>query len=47
MLHIQLTDNQKACRVDSQLRNIFKYSSEENAIRAQYAFYDYLLDGNK
>ena len=44
MLHIQLTDNRKACRVDKYLRNIFKSSSEENSIRAQYAFYDYLLE---
>ncbi len=43
MLHIQLTDNRKACRVDNQLRNIFKGSWEEDTIRSQYAFYDYLL----
>ena len=47
MLHIQLTDNRKACRVDNQLRNIFKSSSDENIIRSQYAFYDYLLDNNR
>ena len=47
MLHIQLTDNQKACRVDNQLRNIFKSPSDENQIRSQYAFYDYLKDKNE
>lgn len=47
MLHIQLTDNRKACRVDSQLRNIFKASWDEDTIRSQYAFYDYLLAENE
>lgn len=47
MLHIQLTDNRKACRVDNLMRNVFKSISDENVIRAQYAFYDYLLDLNK
>ena len=47
MLHFQLTDNRKACRVDNCLQNIFKSSSDENIIRSQYAFYDYLLDENK
>ena len=47
MLHIQLTDNRKACRVDNQLRNIFKSGADENVIRSQYAFYDYLLENNK
>ena len=44
MLHFQLTDNRKACRVDNCLQNIFKSSSDENVIRSQYAFYDYLLE---
>lgn len=47
MLHIQLTDNRKACRVDKHLRNIFKSDAEENSIRSQYAFYDYLLENNQ
>ena len=47
MLHIQLTDNCKACRVDNSLRNVFKTSSVENRIRAQYRFYDYLLENNR
>ncbi|MBQ8594312.1 MAG: polyphosphate kinase 1 [Bacteroidaceae bacterium] len=42
MLHIQLTDNRKACRVDNHLRNIFRNTPEESSIRSQYAFYDYL-----
>jgi len=42
MLHIQLTDNRKACRVDNRLRNVFKMPSDEGNIRSQYAFYDYL-----
>ncbi len=46
MLHIQLTDNRKACRVDNQLRNIFKVSSDESPRRSQYLFYDYLQDKN-
>lgn len=43
MLHIQLTDNCKACRVDNRLQNIFKSRPEEASIRSQYYFYDYLL----
>ncbi|WP_294628982.1 RNA degradosome polyphosphate kinase [uncultured Bacteroides sp.] len=43
MLDIQLADNQKACRVDDELRNVFKKrSSGTPAIRAQYAFYKWL-----
>ncbi len=47
MLHIQLTDNCKACRVDGQLQNIFQAVPEEKSIRSQYAFYDYLQRNNK
>ena len=47
MLHIQLTDNRKACRVDNHLRNVFKSDADENSIRSQYAFYDYLLEKNR
>lgn len=47
MLHIQLTDNRKACRVDKNLQNVFKPASDENTIRSQYAFYDYLLENNE
>lgn len=46
MLHIQLTDNCKACRVDGHLQNIFQMAPEEKSIRSQYAFYDYLLRNN-
>lgn len=47
MLHIQLTDNCKACRVDNRLQNIFKSRPEEASIRSQYYFYDYLLQKEK
>lgn len=47
MLHIQLTDNRKACRVDGRLRNVFKHPDDEHSIRSQYAFYDYLSRLNK
>ena len=43
MLHIQLADNVKACRIDAHLNNIFKYPHNgEKRVRAQYDFYDYL-----
>lgn len=43
MLHIQLADNVKACRIDEHLNNIFKYPHNgEKRVRAQYDFYDYL-----
>ena len=47
MLNIQLQDNQKACWVDNNLRNIFKRNSEEAPVRSQYAFYEYLKGKNK
>lgn len=47
MLNIQLRDNQKACWVDNNLRNIFKRNSEEAPVRSQYAFYEYLKGKNK
>lgn len=47
MLHIQLTDNRKACRVDRNLHNIFKSASDELPIRSQYVFYHYLRKKNK
>lgn len=40
MLHIQLTDDRKACKVDNHLRNIFRNTPEEASIRSQYAFYE-------
>lgn len=40
MLEIQLNDNSKACWVDENLRNVFKYDDKAK-IRAQYAFYEY------
>ena len=43
MLNIQLADNQKACWVDDNLRNIFKKRTPGTpAVRAQYTFYDWL-----
>lgn len=48
MLEIQLKDNCKACFVDQHLRNVFKKRSRKQpAIRAQYAFYDYLRQKNE
>lgn len=47
MLNIQLRDNQKACRVDNNLKNIFKRNSEGAPVRSQYAFYEYLKGKNK
>lgn len=45
MLRIQLADNQKACRVDGQLRNVFKRRAVGTpAVRAQYAFYEWLCN---
>lgn len=42
MLNIQLSDNRKACFVDSQLRNVFKTDLNAPPVRAQYTFYEYL-----
>ncbi|WP_294473103.1 RNA degradosome polyphosphate kinase [uncultured Bacteroides sp.] len=43
MLHIQLTDNQKACWVDDRLKNIFKKKTPGTpSVRAQYHFYEWL-----
>lgn len=47
MLVIQLKDNDKACFVDSKLRNIFKKQPSAPLIRAQYTFYNYLKEKNK
>ena len=47
MLNIQLADNQKACWVDDNLRNIFKKRAPGTpAVRAQYIFYDWLNKTN-
>ncbi|WP_321520107.1 RNA degradosome polyphosphate kinase [uncultured Bacteroides sp.] len=46
ILTIQLKDNQKACFVDSNLRNCFKYNPAEPSTRAQYAIYNFLKDKN-
>lgn len=47
MLNIQLSDNQKACWVDNNLRNIFKKRTPGTpAVRAQYTFYDWLNKTN-
>lgn len=43
MLQIQLADNQKACWVDDQQRNVFKKRMPgTTCVRAQYDFYKYL-----
>lgn len=47
MLKIQLLDNQKACFVDANLRNVFKKNPDEAPIRSQYAFYNYLKKKNE
>ncbi|MEG2593881.1 MAG: RNA degradosome polyphosphate kinase [Bacteroides sp.] len=47
MLKTQLSDNQKACFVDENLRNVFKYNATKKPIRAQYAFYKYLKRKNE
>lgn len=44
MLHIQLADNQKACWIDGQLRNIFKRNFYAIPVRAQYDLYNYLKE---
>ena len=41
-LDIQLRANWKACKVDSNLQNIFKRNPDEPKVRAQYDFYQYL-----
>lgn len=46
MLNIQLSDNQKACFVDDQLRNIFRKEPSAPPVRAQYTFYEYLKNKN-
>ena len=46
ILNIQLSDNQKACFVDSHLHNIFKYNTAASPIRAQYAIYNFLKNKN-
>ncbi|MCD8166482.1 MAG: RNA degradosome polyphosphate kinase [Bacteroides sp.] len=45
LLTIQLTDNQKACRVNEKLENIFKREGTA-PVRAQYYFYNYLEKKN-
>ena len=46
-LTIQLADNQKACRVDAKLQNIFKKRTPGTpAIRAQYTLYNWLCSNN-
>lgn len=46
ILNIQLKDNQKACFVDADLQNKFKYNPSEPPIRSQYAIYNFLKDKN-
>ena len=47
ILHIQLRDNVKACRLDSELRNCFKREEGAEPVRAQLAIYDYLKQKNQ
>ena len=47
ILHIQLRDNVKACRLDSELRNCFKRVEGAEPVRAQLAIYDYLKQKNQ
>lgn len=47
MLEIQLSDNQKGCFVDDKLRNRFKKGKNEEKIRAQYTFFEYLKNKNE
>ncbi|MCD8193187.1 MAG: RNA degradosome polyphosphate kinase, partial [Tannerellaceae bacterium] len=42
ILFIQLADNVKACFIDHELRNNFKYVSGQAKIRSQLAIFDYL-----
>jgi polyphosphate kinase len=43
MLDIQLADRRKACFVDDHLRNLWKSPHpQQEPVRAQYTFYDYL-----
>ena len=42
ILRIQLSDNVKACYLDSELRNVFKRDDCPEKVRAQLAIYDYL-----
>lgn len=43
ILHIQLQDNVKACLLDENLTNNFKYNDNKEKIRAQEAIYHYLI----
>ena len=47
MLHIQLADNVKACRLDSELQNCFKRNPNAERVRSQVAFYEYLKQKNE
>jgi polyphosphate kinase len=48
MLHIQLADKRKASFVDEHLQHQWKSSNpQQETIRSQYTFYDYLKDLNK
>lgn len=47
MLDIQLSDNQKACFVDAELKNTYKKAPQNEPVRAQYTFYEYLKRKNE
>lgn len=42
ILHIQLSDNVKACLIDENLTNVFKHNDNPEKVRAQAATYEYL-----
>ncbi len=46
MLTIQLQENSRACWVDENLKNIFKYQPGDTPTRPQYIFYEYLKKKN-
>ena len=46
LLHILLRYNQKAGWVDENLKNVLKKNPNEEPVRAQYAFYEYLKEKN-
>lgn len=44
IVQIQLSDNVKACLIDDQLRNNFKYDERPEKVRSQLAIYAYLKE---
>ncbi|MDR0537701.1 MAG: polyphosphate kinase 1 [Tannerellaceae bacterium] len=46
ILHLQLADNVKACRIDDRLNNIFKHD-DKSPLRSQLAIREYLSENNR